>query len=184
MVLLSLFCGYKKIIEINLVYIHLLRMIIHDVKELLTQRSETLSVAESLTSGNLQAMIGSVSWASWFFKGWITAYTESMKVQHLSVDQEHAHSINCVSQRVANEMAMGVCKLFDSRWWISTTWYAEARWEVSTPHAYYAIAYTMDWEVTIIDEWKVIWSESMSRSEMQHYVCEIVLIQFLHALKK
>ena len=50
------------------------RMLVHD---------KTLAVAESLTCGHLQALVGSVSGASDFFCGGVTAYNIDQKVRHL-----------------------------------------------------------------------------------------------------
>ena len=148
------------------------------IKKSLIKKSQTLAVAESLTAGNLQAMIGSVSWASWFFKGWMTAYTESMKVKHLWVDQAHAHRVNCVSQRVANEMALWVCTLFNSTRGISTTGYAEAWGAFSVPFAHYAIAH-FDWnEYLVVDGWKIKGTLDMSRVEMQKFVSQHVIEKY------
>ena len=47
---------------------------------------ETIAVAESLTSGHRQALIGSVSGASKVFRGGIIAYMLEQKVRHLGVD--------------------------------------------------------------------------------------------------
>ncbi len=48
--------------------------IIDQIKEMLTVDQLTLSVAESVTSGHLQAAFSSATEASKFFQGGITAY--------------------------------------------------------------------------------------------------------------
>ncbi len=85
----------------------------------------TLAVAESLTCGHVQARIGAVSGASEFFFGGITAYSLEQKVRHLGVNRAHARRVNCVSQRVAVEMAQGACVLFGADLALATTGYAE-----------------------------------------------------------
>jgi nicotinamide-nucleotide amidase len=85
----------------------------------------TLAVAESLTAGQVQARIAAVSGASDYFLGGITAYTLEQKVRHLGVDRAHAAMVNCVSPRVAEEMARGACALFGADVAIATTGYAE-----------------------------------------------------------
>lgn len=66
---------------------------------------------------------------------------KSNKYKHLQVEPIHAESCNCVSEKVAIEMASNVCKLFSSDWGIGITGYA-----VPVPEsdqrlfAYYAIA--------------------------------------------
>src|SRR5688572_13935952 len=84
-----------------------------------------LAVAESLTGGHVQALVSSVSGISKVFAGGVTAYNEHQKVRHLKVDQTHAAENNCVSERVAREMALGVCRLFDVEIGLATTGYAE-----------------------------------------------------------
>lgn len=112
-----------------------------DLKEILLAIDKTICVAESLTGGNLQAMITSVSGSSDYFDGGVTAYNIHQKVNLLGVDREHADSVNCVSQRVADEMAAGVRRLFGSSIGLATTGYAEP-WpagSVETPFAFFAI---------------------------------------------
>ncbi|MCA9264005.1 MAG: CinA family protein [Planctomycetales bacterium] len=92
---------------------------------LLRERNETVSVAESVTSGHIQAAIGRVSGASDYFLGGITAYALDAKVRLLGVDLEHARSSKCVSPQIAFEMAAGIAQRFGSHWSVSTTGYAE-----------------------------------------------------------
>lgn len=116
-------------------------MMIDSLKALLNKRGETVSVAESLTAGKIQNALASVSGASSFFEGGITAYSLTQKVLHLGVDHFHAKEVNCVSDRVAKEMAEGVCHKFQTDYSISTTGYAEA-WPsegVKEPLAHIAI---------------------------------------------
>ena len=86
----------------------------------------TLAVAESLTSGHLQRAIGARSGASDYFLGGLTAYTVDSKVTHLGVDRDEADRTNAVSEKVADQMALGVCRLFGSTLGTATTGYAEA----------------------------------------------------------
>jgi len=102
----------------------------------------TLAVAESLTSGRLQARIGAISGASEFFLGGMTAYSLEEKVRHLGVDRAEASAVNSVSGRVAEQMARGACVLFGSDVGVATTGYAEpsAEWRVEEPFAWWALA--------------------------------------------
>ena len=93
---------------------------------IMAQSPLTLAVAESMTCGQLQARIGSVSGASKYFLGGMTAYSLEQKVKHLSVSRAAARRVNCVSQRVAVEMAQGVAVLFGADLTVATTGYAEA----------------------------------------------------------
>jgi nicotinamide-nucleotide amidase len=102
----------------------------------------TLAVAESITCGRLQARIGAITGASDFFLGGMTAYSLDQKVRHLGVDRGEAEAVNCVSARVAEQMAKGACMLFGSDVGVSTTGYAEAfpQWKVDAPFAWWALA--------------------------------------------
>jgi nicotinamide-nucleotide amidase len=109
---------------------------------MLASPKRTLSVAESITCGRLQARVGSVPGASEFFLGGMTAYSLEEKVRHLGVDRTEAAAVNCVSARVTEQMARGVCALFGSDVGIGTTGYAEpsAEWRVDEPFAWWGLA--------------------------------------------
>lgn len=96
----------------------------------------TLAVAESLTAGNIQARVGAISGASNFFRGGITAYTLEQKVRHLGVDAVLAERVNCVSEDVAEQMARGVCLMFDADFGVGTTGYAEPVLDQGVVHPY------------------------------------------------
>jgi len=115
-----------------------------ELKELMLAAPRlTLAAAESLTCGNVQARVGEISGASNYFLGGITAYSLDEKVRHLGVNRAAAKKVNCVSARVAKEMARGVCDLFGSDLGVATTGYAEPAPadEVPTPFAWWAIAH-------------------------------------------
>ena len=102
----------------------------------------TLAVAESVTSGRLQARIGAISGASEFFLGGITAYSLEQKVRLLGVERAGAEAVNCVSGLVAEQMARGACVLFGADVGVATTGYAEpsAKWDVEEPFAWWGLA--------------------------------------------
>lgn len=112
---------------------------------LLEPKPITLAVAESMTCGRIQAQIGLISGASGFFLGGITAYSLEQKVRHLSVDRAIAEPVNSISIDVAEQMAIGACRLFGSELAISTTGYAEPSPEnkVDHPMAWWAIAHDL-----------------------------------------
>ncbi|PJJ66614.1 CinA family protein [Chryseobacterium geocarposphaerae] len=84
---------------------------------------ETISVAESVTSGCLQLALSQIPNASLIYKGGMTAYTLPMKVNLLNVDQEEAEKCDCVSENIAETMALNVAKLYETDWSIATTGY-------------------------------------------------------------
>ncbi len=116
------------------------------IVRLLQSKTLSISVAESLTVGLVQAKFGSVSGLSSVFAGGVTAYDRAAKVQLLGVSSLHAKSVDCFSQRVAVEMARGVCELFRSDVGIATTGFAEG----VTPEAWIALSHgslNLSWRV-------------------------------------
>jgi nicotinamide-nucleotide amidase len=115
-----------------------------DLKALMmAEPRRTLAVAESLTCGRLQALIGAISGASNFFLGGVTAYSLEQKVNLLRVDRAEAQASNCVSEKVARQMARGACVLFGADVGVATTGYAESSTEqgVRDPYAWWAVCY-------------------------------------------
>jgi nicotinamide-nucleotide amidase len=141
------------------------------LKRIALARRITLAVAESLTVGRLQALVGSVSGASAFFKGGITAYGLDQKVRLLGVDQAHARTTNCVSRRVAREMAKGVAGMMRADVTLATTGYAEPdpRHGVKTPFAYCAFWDGYTTAVVRID------GKDMGRMAMQQHVADCAI---------
>jgi len=115
---------------------------INAIKDLMVAHGQTISVAESVTSGLLQSAFASAQDASLFFQGGISAYNVGQKARHLNVEPIHAISNNCVSEKVAEEMALHVCLMFHSDWGISVTGYAAPVPQSNNElFAYYAICY-------------------------------------------
>ena len=113
-----------------------------EVGKILLQKEETIAVAESVTSGLLQFEFSTIPDASLFFQGGITAYNIGQKYKHLQVEPIHAISTNCVSQKVAIEMALHICQLFSSHWGIAVTGYASPVPESNhKTYSFYAISY-------------------------------------------
>lgn len=95
------------------------------IKDIFDERKLTLSVAESASGGHMAAIVTSQRGSSTFFRGGVVAYTIDVKGDLLEVDREHAASVNCVSERVAREMASGARRLFNTSVGVSITGYAE-----------------------------------------------------------
>ena len=87
----------------------------------LSERGETISVAESLTAGGLANALTSASGSSAVFVGAITAYRNEIKSTMLDVDPSIIEKHTVVSEEVANQMADGARKVFGTTWAISTT---------------------------------------------------------------
>lgn len=113
------------------------------IKNFMLSRKQTLAVAESVTSGHLQAAFSLVTDATKFFQGGITAYNLGQKARHLCIDPIHAEACNCVSERTADEMAINALRLFSCDWSIGITGYAAPVPEIGIRErfAFYAIAF-------------------------------------------
>ena len=97
---------------------------INKIKDFFISKHETLATAESVTSGHIQAALSLASMATAFFQGGVTVYNINQKTRLLNIDSVHALSCNCVSEKVASEMAINAAKLFKSHWAIAITGYA------------------------------------------------------------
>ena len=147
----------------------------------------TLAVAESLTSGSLQAAIGSQSGASDYFLGGITAYTIEKKVTLLGVDREEAVRTNAVSEVVAGQMATGACRLFGSSLGLGTTGYAEPcpQLGIQCPKAFWAIAHEQSGAPLVVRS-GVLGFPGLARVEVQQAVARHVidaLLTWLHGFR-
>lgn len=137
----------------------------------LITRKQTLAVAESVTSGFLQAAISTIPDASRFYQGGITVYNVAQKYRHLAVEPIHALGVNCVSEQVAREMALHVCDLFKSDWGLSVTGYSSPVPESGQAlFAYYAISF----QNKILEEGKIDPAGKESVEAQLHYVNKMV----------
>ena len=91
------------------------------IGKLLTQREQTLSIAESCTGGRIAQTFIAHAGASSYFKGGVTPYATPMKVSLLGVSQELIDTHSVVSSQVAEAMAIQVKALFNTDFAISTT---------------------------------------------------------------
>ncbi|MUU77696.1 competence/damage-inducible protein A [Winogradskyella endarachnes] len=89
--------------------------------ERLAQLGKTLSVAESCTGGKIASSFTENAGASRYFKGSVVTYATETKVDVLGVSQEMINKHSVVSKEVAEAMAKGVQKLYNTDYAISTT---------------------------------------------------------------
>jgi len=101
-----------------------MKPLLNSIKTILTERKEKMAVAESVTGGDIQSAFSLTDDALSFFEGGMTVYNIHQKIRHLHVDPVEALASNCVSEKVAAEMAISVAKLFRSDWGIADTGYA------------------------------------------------------------
>ena len=91
------------------------------VIDLLRERSESISCAESITGGALTSALVSISGASDVLLGSIVAYSKEMKINQLGLSAELIDKKGLVSKEVALEMAKGARQKLGSSWAISST---------------------------------------------------------------
>jgi nicotinamide-nucleotide amidase len=91
------------------------------IGKLLSEKKQTLSVAESCTGGNISKMITAIPGCSKYFAGSIVAYNASIKVSELDVSKELLAKYTVVSCQVAEAMAKGIQKKFKTSYAIATT---------------------------------------------------------------
>ena len=91
------------------------------VGDVLRERGETLSVAESCTGGLLGGAITAVPGSSDYFEAGLTVYAYDAKRRQLGVSREALDEHGAVSEPVAREMARGVRDVTDVTWGVSVT---------------------------------------------------------------
>jgi nicotinamide-nucleotide amidase len=91
------------------------------VIDLLRERRESISCAESITGGALTAALVSVSGASDVLLGSIVAYSKEIKISQLGLSAELIDDKGLVSKEVAIAMAKGARQRLGSSWAISST---------------------------------------------------------------
>jgi len=92
-----------------------------EVGRLLTERGQTLSVAESCTGGLVANLITDVPGASDYFLFSATTYANSAKEAILKVSPKTLEQNGAVDETTALEMAIGVRAAGGSDWGVSTT---------------------------------------------------------------
>jgi len=91
------------------------------VGNLLRQRGQTISVAESCTGGGLGALLTAQAGSSDYFWGGIIAYDNRIKETLLKVDRPLLEDHGAVSGEVAEAMAWGVKSQLGTDWGVSVT---------------------------------------------------------------
>ena len=116
---------------------------IEAIRNFLVDKNETIAVAESVTSGHLQAALSSGEEASKYFQGGLTAYNAGQKTRHLNIEPIYAVEVNCVAEKIASKMAREISKLFISDYGIGITGYATIvpECEKEGLFAWFAISY-------------------------------------------
>jgi PncC family amidohydrolase len=145
--------------------------LLQKIRDKLLRQNKTIATAESVTSGNVQVALSQAKDASLFFQGGITAYNLGQKYKHLAVEPIHALSCMCVSAKVAEEMAINVCQLFNSDYGVGITGFASTQPEkgVDALYAYIAIA----------EKEKIILSEKVDAPKKESHLVQAFYTEHL-----
>ena len=91
------------------------------VHQLLTERMETLAVAESCTGGSIAARLMATPGASAYFKGGVVAYWNQTKESLLGIPRDTIALCGVVSEEIVRKMAESVRNVTDTHYGIATT---------------------------------------------------------------
>ncbi|MGI9651519.1 CinA family protein [Chryseobacterium sp. RLHN22] len=151
------------------------------ISEALITTNETISIAESVTSGLFQLAFSQMPNAGMFYKGGITAYNLAQKVKLLNVDYDEASFCDCVSEKIAETMAINVAKMFETDWSIAVTGYANPiRNSTFKLYSYYSFSYKGE----IILTKKLELHPKTQALEAQQYYTEFILGCFKSEITK
>jgi nicotinamide-nucleotide amidase len=84
------------------------------IGEMLRDRNQTLSVAESCTGGAIASLVTSIPGSSEYFKGGIVAYSNEIKRDQLAIERSIIDKYGAVSKQVVEDMAINTRLLFNT----------------------------------------------------------------------
>ena len=153
---------------------------IQKVRTYFLAKKETIAVAESVTSGLLQFFFSNIPDAAQFYQGGITTYNLGQKFKHLNVEPIHAQNHNSVFSLVAEQMAVHVCRVFNSSWGIGITGYATPVPESGNRlYAHFAICYQ-----GVVKASAKLHSKKMPTAKVQNFYVERITDQFTDLLNE
>lgn len=91
-----------------------MKNLINSIKDYCTHNYESIAVAENITSGCLQMLLGSVPHASEYFQGGLTALGNENLSRHLGVQPIDCHNKTDLNLSLTIDMAKVVAKKFNS----------------------------------------------------------------------
>ncbi|HEY1008459.1 MAG TPA: nicotinamide-nucleotide amidohydrolase family protein [Daejeonella sp.] len=154
--------------------------VISEIRRHLVDRHETVAVAESVTSGLLGAALSTAEEAMKFFQGGFILYNLGQKARHLDIDPVHAIETNCVSSKMAEDMALSIADQFSSSFGLAITGYATPVPESDNKlFAHLAISY--QGEILLTAELK---SDKAEAFVVQTNYVNKALVEFERAIRK
>jgi nicotinamide-nucleotide amidase len=105
----------------NLIYGENEELFENVIGNLLRERKQTISTAESCTGGKIAQMLTSVPGSSAYFRGSVVAYDNEIKKRVLGVPDILLQKHGAVSKEVVEEMAAGVRKLMKTDFSVATS---------------------------------------------------------------
>lgn len=151
------------------------------IGKVLISSKQTIAVAESVTAGHLQTCLSLADKALEFFQGGITAYNIGQKTKHLGVNPIHALATNCVSEKIAGEMAKNVAVAFNSDWGIGITGYASPVPEKNIEELFACFAIARHQQIIILETVNAI---KQSALNVRLFYSKVVLEKLLAALQQ
>lgn len=101
-----------------------LKKICTEIGQILTERGETLSTAESCTAGQIATAITSIPGSSAYYKGGIVCYSNEIKARYLDVPTQLLQEKGAVSKEVVTAMLHGAIIGLKTTYAIAVTGYA------------------------------------------------------------
>ncbi|MCI9887291.1 nicotinamide-nucleotide amidohydrolase family protein [Micrococcales bacterium 31B] len=139
----------------------------------LARRGETLATCESLTGGQVAALIVDVPGASAVFRGGLVTYAVELKSSLAGVDPGHLAAEGPVNHRTAREMAVGAARACGAAWGVATTGVAgpEAHGGCPVGTVFIGVARVVgpdaEWA-----SWQVSARDTASRAAVRESACE------------
>jgi len=97
------------------------KVLSREISQILWERQQTLSTAESCTGGRISEAIIATPGSSAYFKGGIVCYVDEIKERLLGVSHEVLEEQTAVCEEVARQMVAGACHTLGTDFAIAAT---------------------------------------------------------------
>ncbi|UTX49374.1 CinA family protein [Chryseobacterium sp. MA9] len=142
---------------------------------------ETVSIAESVTSGLVQLAFSQMPNSSLFYKGGITAFTLPEKLRFLDSNRIEEQGNNFETQHMADIMATKVAMSFGTDWGISSTGYASST-RNSGFHIFSFCSFSYKGDIILSK--RIELNDKIQALDAQLYYTEFILGSFKGALNQ